>query len=229
MALPTLGLSLERLHAQPRTPASTSTLPVLQEGMEHLMRDDREKASRPPSPPSPGGPLAPSDFQPPPRLRPPPPPPPTRRSACAERSVPKPSPHTVARIFEMLLQPDRDLFGEIAKELLPPGAMARRVYEVGPTDGAELIPFDIFGWRQLMHVFTKLDRTVLESERIVAPADAGRTDALWPADDEPGSAGDQTSVAVADREVLNEAECNFRSMILRELEKETVRYRGSRG
>ena len=188
MALPTLGLSLERLHAQPRTPASTSTLPVLQEGMEHLMRDDR--------------------------------------------GVPKPSPRTVARIFEMLSQPDRDRFGKLAEELLlllPPGAMARRVYEVDPTDGAELIPFDIFGWRQLMYVFTQLDRTELESERIVASADAGRTDALWLADDEPGSAGDQTSVAVADREVLNEAECNFRWMILRELEKETVRYRGSRG
>ena len=44
-----------------------------------------------------------------------------------------------------------------------------------------------------------------------------------------GTAGDQTSVAVADLEVLNDAERNFRSMILRELEKETVRYRGSRG
>ena len=146
---------------------------------------------------------------PPPRTRTPSPPP-LPPPPCEERDVARPSQRTVARLFELLPQRERDRFGAWA--LQQPYASSATWRD----GGAMLARFEWFGWRDLHAAFRDLALPV-EPASAVDSRDAGRTRNLWSDVPESGAAA---ATAPAGREYLDEAECRFRQTALALLARE---------
>lgn len=137
-------------------------------------------------------------------------PPPLPPPPCEERDVARPSQRTVARLFELLPQRERDRFGAWA--LQQPYASSATWRD----GGAMLARFEWFGWRDLHAAFRDLALPV-EPASAVDSRDAGRTRNLWSDVPESGAAA---ATAPAGREYLDEAECRFRQTALALLARE---------